>query len=311
MSEGQSMEEVEKELWDRVAQNEGLIRADSYIALARIAYDKRNFEESIALCEVAREYFENNEESEHLHEILDINIGISKNYEELKKPSEAALALNNAIVVARILELDTLDDLLREQGQSWYSAGEYEKSLQCLHEAMEISAAHLMDVSAGMDYLNLGICFRELRRFPEAIKFLLRARENFKTKQDVIWLVTVDCELAEVYVALENPVEIFHYGQRALDFHTLLQNSKHIWTLKYYLGVAQRLIGQNDEAIILFEEAKEICLMMGDQEWKFLIKIEREIGQILIAQGKTTEAKEIFRRIKNIEQIVEIEAVNV
>jgi hypothetical protein len=53
VSEEQPIEEVEKELWERVAQDEGSVRADSYIALARIAYTKGNFKESIAMCEVA------------------------------------------------------------------------------------------------------------------------------------------------------------------------------------------------------------------------------------------------------------------
>ena len=59
MSEEHPIEEVEKELWERVAQDEGSVRADSYIALARIAYTKGNFKESIAMCEVAREFSRN------------------------------------------------------------------------------------------------------------------------------------------------------------------------------------------------------------------------------------------------------------
>ncbi|CAN2190156.1 NrfG FOG, TPR repeat [Candidatus Nanopelagicaceae bacterium] len=310
MSEEQPIEEVEKELWERVAREEGSGRADSYIALARIAYNKGKFKESIAMCEIAREYFENNDASDHQHEILDINIGISKNYEELHKPFESAQALDKAIVAARVLDLETLDDLLRDQGRYWFSSSEYEKSLACHQEAMELSGLHLKDTSAGVDYLNIGMCYKQLNRFPEAIEVLRKAREYFKSENEPGWIVTVDGELTEVYIELGNSVEIQYYGQRALDYHTMLQSHRHMWWLKYYLGIAHRLLGQDDEAIDLFEEAKSLALAMGYQEWEFLIKIEKEMAEMFLVQGRVSEANEIFRRIKSVEDIVKSETVH-
>jgi tetratricopeptide (TPR) repeat protein len=305
VSEEQPIEEVEKDLWERVAREEGFGRADSYIALARIAYTKGNFKESIAMCEVASEYFENNDAGNHQHEILDVSVGISKNYEELNKPLETAQALDKAIMVARTLELDTLDELLRDQGRSWYSASEYEKSLACHLEAIEITARLLKEVSNGIDYLNIGMCYRQLRRFPEAIEVLRKAREYFKEEKEPSWVVTVDGELTEVYVEMGNPVEIMYYGQRALDFHTLLRSHRHMWMLKYYLGIAHRLLGQDDEAIDLFEDARELALSMGYQEWEFLIKVDNEMAQMFVERGRLSEADEIYRRIKSIDEIVE------
>ena len=309
MSEEQPIEDNEKELWERVAREEGFGRADSYIALARIAYNKGKFKESIAMCETARDYFENNEASERQHEILDVNVGISKNYEGLNNAAEAAEALDKAVAAARILEIETLDDLLRDQGRHWFSANEYEKSLACHQEAMEISGLHLQESSAGIDYLNIGMCFRQLRRLPEAIEVLRKAREYFKAENEPGWVVTVDGELTEVYIELGNPVEILYYGQRALDFHTLLRSYRHMWFLKYYLGIAHRLLGEDDEAIVLFEEARELSIEMGNQEWAFLIKVDKEVAQIFVSCGRLSEADEIFRRIKSIEEIVESETV--
>lgn len=310
MSEEQPIEEVEKELWERVAREEGSGRADSYIALARIAYNKGKFKESIAMCEIAREYFENNDASDHQHEILDINIGISKNYEELHKPFESAQALDKAIAAARVLDIETLDDLLRDQGRYWFSASEYEKSLACHQEAMELSGLHLKDSSAGIDYLNIGMTYKKLARYPEAIESLRKAREIFKEEKEPSWIVTCDEELTEVYIALGNAVEILYYAQRALDFHSVIQNHRHIWWLKYYLGIAHRLLGQDDEAIELFEEAKGLALAMGYQEWEFLIKIEKEMAEMFLVRGRVSEANEIFRRIKSVEEIVKSETVH-
>ena len=310
MSEEQPIEDNEKELWERVAREEGFGRADSYVALARIAYNKGKFKESIAMCEIAREYFENNEASERQHEILDINIGISKNYEELNKTAEAAEALERAVAAARVLESENLDDLLRDLGRHWYSASEYEKSLACHQEAMEISGLHLKDTSAGVDYLNIGMTFKSLKRYPEAIESLRKAREIFKEEEEPRWIVTCDCELTEVYIELANPVEIQYYAQRALDYHTVIQNHRHMWWLKYYLGIAHRLLGEDDEAIDLFEDAKGLALAMGYQEWEFLIKIEKEMAEMFLVRGRVAEANEIFRRIKSVEEIVKSETVH-
>lgn len=309
MAEERPIEEIEKELWERVAHEEGSERADSYIALARIAHEKGKYKESIAMCEVARDYFENNDAQEHQHEILDVSIGISKNYEELKKPLETAQALDKAISAARMLDIETLDDLLRDQGRQWWSAGEIEKSLNCHQEAMELSGLHLKDTSAGIDYLNIGMCYKKLDKFPEAIEALRKAREIFKEEKEPGWVVTVDGELTEVYIELANPVEILYYGQRALDYNTVIQNHRHMWWLKYYIGIAYRLLDEDDLAIDQFEEAKNLALAMGYQEWEFLIKVEKEMAEMFLVRGRVGEANEIFRRIASVEGILESETV--
>jgi tetratricopeptide (TPR) repeat protein len=175
---------------------------------------------------------------------------------------------------------------------------------------MEISELHLKDSSAGVDYLNIGMTFKSLKRYPEAIEALRTAREIFKEAKDSYYIVTCDEELTEVYIALGNPVEIQYYAQRALDFYTLLQNHRHTWWLKYYIGIAHRLLGEDDEAIELFEDAKSLALAMGYQEWEFLIKVEKEMAEMFIVRGRVHEANEIFRRIKSVEDIVRSETVH-
>ena len=310
MSEDKPIEEVEKELWQRVAQGEGSERADAYVALSRIAYEKGKFKDSLAMCETAREIFEQEKVNDYPRELFDVNVGISKNYEELGKRYEAAEALGKAIEAARIIELEALDDLLRDQGRHWYSVSEYEKSLTCHQEAMEISGLDLRDSSAGIDYLNIGMCYKQLEQYSEAIEVIRNAREIFKEAQDRQWMVTCDEELTEVYVALANPVEIEYYGRRALDFQTTIQNHRHMWWLKYYIGIAHRLLGEDDEAIDLFEDAKGLALAMGYQEWEFLVKVDKEMAEMLIIKGRVAEANEILRRIKSVEEIIESETVH-
>jgi tetratricopeptide (TPR) repeat protein len=103
VSEDKSNEAVERELWERAAASEGITRADAYVALGRIAYEKGKFKDSLAICETARELFEQEKVDQHPRELFDVNVGISKNYEQLGKRIEAAQALGKAIEAAKIM----------------------------------------------------------------------------------------------------------------------------------------------------------------------------------------------------------------
>ena len=164
VSQGKALDEVSKELWQRAANNEGSIRADAYVALGRIAFDQGKFKESVALCETAKEIFEQENESEYQREIFEVNIGLSRNYERLERRQDAAQALGNAIEAAKIIEIEELDDLLRDQGRHWFAEGQYENSIACHQEAIAMTEMFLREESYGIDYFNIGMGLYELGR---------------------------------------------------------------------------------------------------------------------------------------------------
>ena len=222
MSEEKALDEVSKELWQRAANNEGSIRADAYVALGRIAFDQGKFKESVALCETAKEIFEQVSESEYQREIFEVNIGLSKNYEKLERRQDAAQALGKAIEAAKVIEIEELDDLLRDQGRQWFAAGQYENSIACHQEAIAQTEMFLREESYGIDYFNIAMGLYELRRYQESKDAYLRSRAAFKTQDEIEEIVECDYRLTEVYVELKDPVNIIHHGQRALDFFTVL-----------------------------------------------------------------------------------------
>lgn len=310
MAKEKPIDEEEQNLWHVAAQRDGTDRADAYVALGRMAFEKGKFKESLAMCEIAREIFEQASINDYLRELFDVNVGISKNYEELGKFYQAAEALGKAIEAARLINLDTISDLLREQGRHWYAVKEYVKSLECHLEAVELSDFDLKDSSLGIDYLNIGMCYNVIKQYSNGIEVLRKARQIFRELKDPEFMITCDEELTEIYVALGNPVEIDYYGRRALDFHVTIQNHRHIWWLKYYLAIAYRLNGDIDEALVWCDEAKSLALGRGYQEWEFLIKVDKEIAEMLIIKGRVEEATEILRRIKTVEEIIESDTIN-
>ena len=303
MSEERALDEVSKELWQRAANNEGSIRADAYVALGRIAFDQGKFKESVALCETAKEIFEQVDVGEYQREIFEVNIGLSKNYERLERRQDAAQALGKAIEAAKVIEIEELDDLLRDQGRAWFAAGQYENSIACHQEAIAMTEMFLREESYGVDYFNIGMGLYELKRYEESKDAYLRSRAAFKAQDDIEEIVECDYRLTEIYVDLKDPVNIIHHGQRALDFFTVLGDDRKVWTLKYFLGIAHRLLGDLETATRLYGEARNLAVALGWKEWEFLIKVDTALADIYETNGQPEYAAEILRRVKSVQEL--------
>jgi tetratricopeptide (TPR) repeat protein len=303
VSEERALDEVSKELWQRAANNEGSIRADAYVALGRIAFDQGKFKESVALCETAKEIFEQVDVGEYQREIFEVNIGLSKNYERLERRQDAAQALGKAIEAAKVIEIEELDDLLRDQGRAWFAAGQYENSIACHQEAIAMTDMFLREESYGVDYFNIGMGLYELKRYEESKDAYLRSRAAFKAQDDIEEIVECDYRLAEIYVELKDPVNIIHHGQRALDFFTVLGDDRKVWTLKYFLGIAHRLLGDLETATRLYGEARNLAVALGWKEWEFLIKVDTALADIYETNGQPEYAAEILRRVKSVQEL--------
>ena len=303
MSEERALDEVSKELWQRAANNEGSIRADAYVALGRIAFDQGKFKESVALCETAKEIFEQVDVGEYQREIFEVNIGLSKNYERLERRQDAAQALGKAIEAAKVIEIEELDDLLRDQGRHFFAAGQYENSIACHQEAIAMTEMFLREESYGIDYFNIGMGLYELGRFEESKDAFLRSRAAFKAQGEVESIVDCDYRLTEIYVEHKDPVNIIHHGQRALDFFTVLGDDRKVWTLKYFLGIAHRLLGELETASRLYDQARNLAVAMGWKEWEFLIRVDTAIADVYETNGMSEHAAEILRRVKSVQEL--------
>jgi tetratricopeptide (TPR) repeat protein len=161
----------------------------------------------------------------------------------------------------------------------------------------------LREESFGIDYFNIGLGLYELGRYEEAKDAYLRSRAAFKAKDEIDSLVECDYWLTEVYVALKDPVNIIHHGQRALDFYTVLGDDRKVWTLKYFLGIAHRLLNDLETASRLYDEARNLAVAMGWKEWEFLIKVDTAVADLYETNGMHEYAAEILRRVKSVQEL--------
>jgi len=208
-----------------------------------------------------------------------------------------------AIEAAKVIEIEELDELLRDQGRYWFSAGYYENSIACHQEAIVQTQMFLHEESFGIDYFNIGMGLFELGRYQESIDAYLKSRAAFKVSDEVASAVDCDIRLAENYAELKEPINVIHYGQRALDFFTVLDDYRKIWTLKYFLGSAHHLLGDNETAGRLLDEARNLAQAMGWKEWEFLIKVDEELAKIYEANLMHAQAAEMRRRVASIKEL--------
>lgn len=299
-----NLEQRERELWLEVNQSEGAERARALSELSRIQWEKSNYKESLAFCESARDLYIEAGPENYLEELTDVNFGIMNNFDMLNRPREAAEAAGLVIELYKESSHPMLGELLRDQGNYWFAASEFEKSLASHLEGIAIIDPGRSDWARGIDLLNVAMARNRLHQYEESIAELMEAIAIFKKEKDTKWVSKCHGELAEIYFALEMPDELEEWARKALDYAELSGNGRWEYWLNYYIGVARKIKGDFDSAEEFLAKAKFQVVQYRDLDWSALIKIEKEIAGMDVIRGKVSQAEETLRRIATIEEIV-------
>ncbi|CAN2189904.1 NrfG FOG, TPR repeat [Candidatus Nanopelagicaceae bacterium] len=269
-----------------------------------MAYDRGDFKSALALCESAREIYESHKATVGTQALLHVYEGITWSLRKLDREAEAAeLALHAVDILKEDSPVDATD-MLREAGRFFFTAGEYQKSLDCHTKAMEDIDPDITDFTMGIDNYNVGFAYMRLEKYPEAIPYLIKAREYFKKDKEPEKIYYCDEYLAASYMELKNGVEATVHAQKALDFAITAQNTVLETWAKYRLGCAKVLLAELDEAEELLTHALSMNSRTASPDWDLTIELEKEIANILTTKGRIAEADEIRRRIKTLEETI-------
>ena len=294
----------EKELWASIPRSEGVDRAEHFVTLSHMAYDRGDFKSALALCESAREIYESHKATVGTQALLHVYEGITWSLRKLDREAEAAeLALHAVDVLKEDSPVDATD-MLREAGRFFFTAGEFQKSLDCHLKAMQEVDPDLSEWTMGIDSYNVGFALMRLERYPEAIPYLIQSREHFKKDKEPEKVYYCDEYLAVCYIELKNGVEATVHAQKALDFAITAQNICIESWAKYRLGCAKVLLAELDEAEDLLRDSLAMNSRTGSPDWEMTIELEKEIANILTTKGRVAEADEIRRRIKTLEETI-------
>ena len=297
----------EKELWGKIPSTQGADRADAYIELSHLAYDRGDHKAALALCESAREIYEGLTTYVGTSKLLHVYEGITWSLRRLDRDAEAAQVALDAVVLLKEEDPLAATEMFRDAGRFYYAAEEFEKSLECHQKALEDCNPDMTDTNMGCDEYNCGSALVQLKRYAEALPHLLAARGYFKKSKEPERIFYCDEYLTVCYIELNNSVEAINFAQKTLDFAVTAQKRVLETWARYRMGCAKILIGELDEAEEELREALSMNASSNDVDWDLAVEVELEIAKILITKGRVSEADEITRRLANLRDILEDE----
>ena len=297
----------EKELWGKIPSTQGADRADAYIELSHLAYDRGDHKAALALCESAREIYEGLTTYVGTSKLLHVYEGITWSLRRLDRDAEAAQVALDAVVLLKEEDPLAATEMFRDAGRFYYAAEEFEKSLECHQKALEDCNPDMTDTNMGCDEYNCGSALVQLKRYAEALPHLLAARGYFKKSKEPERIFYCDEYLTVCYIELNNSVEAINFAQKTLDFAVTAQKRVLETWARYRMGCAKILIGELDQAEEELREALSMNASSNDVDWDLAVEVELEIVKILITKGRVSEADEITRRLANLKDILEDE----
>jgi tetratricopeptide (TPR) repeat protein len=297
----------EKELWKKIPSTQGADRAEAYVELSHLAYDRGDHKAALALCQSAREIYEGLTTFVGTSQLLHVYEGITWSLRRLDRDAEAAQVALDAVVLLKEEDPDAATEMFRDAGRFYYAAGEFEKSLECHNKAIAECNPDMSDTNLGCDEYNCGSTLVQLKRYAEALPHLLAARGYFKKSKEPERIFYCDEYLTVCYIELNNSVEAINYAQKTLDFAVTAQKRVLEMWARYRMGCAKVLIGELDEADEELQQALSMNASSSDVDWDLALEVEQEIVKILITKGRVAEADEITRRLANLKDILEDE----
>ena len=297
----------EKELWKKIPSTQGADRAEAFIELSHLAYDRGDHKAALALCQSAREIYEGLPTYVDTSKLLHVYEGITWSLRRLDRDAEAAQVALDAVVLLKEEDPAAATEMFRDAGRFFYAAGEFEKSLECHSQALTDCNPDMSDTNMGCDEYNCGSAMVQLKRYAEALPHLLAARKYFKKSKEPERIYYCDEYITVCYIELNNSVEAINYAQKILDFAVTAQKRVLETWARYRMGCAKVLIGELDEAEEELRQALSMNANSGDVDWDLAVEVELEIAKILITKGRVAEADEITRRLANLKDILEDE----
>ena len=297
----------EKELWQRIPNTQGTERAETFVALSHLAYDRGDHKASLALCESAREIYEQLGAETSTSALMHVYEGISWSLRKLDRDEEAAELALRAVDLLKEDSPTDAADMMRDAGRLYFAAGKYEKSLQCHQNAIAEVDPDTTDFTMGIDSYNCGFALVKMEKYAESLTYMSAARNYLKKAKEPEKVYYCDEYLAVAYIELKNGVEATTHAQKCLDFAQSAQNEPLETWARYRLGCAKVLLGEFDEAEDHLRHALRTNVHSRDTDWDLAIELEKEIANILVIKGRVAEADEIKRRIATIEDTMKCE----
>jgi tetratricopeptide (TPR) repeat protein len=299
MSDDDNHEDIvtEEMLWDRIPQTEGQDRAETYYELSARIFARGQYDEALALAETARDIYSEMGASAPSEGLAQAYSAIGYNLNQLKRIDEAATAMSKAVELLRESKSPIALELACTLGEWWYSSKKYSEVIATMSECAQ---EHLVDgnqMGAANDLHLLGMAYRELKQYTEALEAFKEARGIFKSEKEVLHVARCDQKIASCHNWLGDGERALEAARKAVDvFETAHDHRRETFALFEY-GKAEILLGKLEEGLNTLDGVLQIIADDEPKDFEFIVDIESRMADVMRALGRTGEAAEIERRL--------------
>jgi len=296
-------EQEEAKLWEDVASADGDTKVDALLQLSYNASGRNEYKEALAFCETARDLYEELGAKASNAKLAHIYFGIGFSLRHLNRSAEGADALAKSVKLYQEVGAEDALHILNEEGDAWYEAKEYKKSFEAYKRAIQDANPDSCDSIIARNYVDAGTALEKLKLWEEALSHFSEGRARYKKLKDLKTIAHCDEEMSLCYVRLGDGASALFHAQLALDYAVTAEDDVHFMWAKARMALANKSLGQYQKALELFTEAKGMMVSQTSPPWKAVIKLERQVADILKKLDKNDEATEVLRRISSFEEI--------
>ena len=299
MSEDENHDDIvtEEMLWDRIPQTEGQDRAETYYELSARIFARGQYDEALALAETARDIYSEMGATAPSEGLAQAYSAIGYNLNQLKRIDEAATAMSKAVELLRESKSPIALELACTLGEWWYSSKKYSEVIATMSECAQ---EHLVDgnqMGAANDLHLLGMAYRELKQYTEALEAFKEARGIFKSEKEVLHVARCDQKIASCYNWLGDGEKALEASRKAVDvFETAHDHRRETFALFEY-GKAEILLSKLEEGVNTLDGVLQIIADDEPKDFEFIVDIESRMADVMRALGRVDEAAEIERRL--------------
>ncbi len=296
-------ETEDQELWRQLPQSEGEERAELLIQLAQQAIYRSSGNEALALAEQAHEIYKAMGAKASNVAMANAITGIGYSLKQLNRVDEATKALDSAIDLLRDNGHPFVVDTMRTKASWFTEMKRWDDAIATYQEIVRINEIDGNDEFVGRDLFSIAHCLFESGRWEDAIKTALWAREIFKEEKMVYEISWCDLNIAGAYVELGDGRMAIEWGQRANDVGVLRKDNEVICKSNYIMARGHIVLEQYGDAENLLLAAQDIVSKSGD--YPQVEKIEKALATVYRATERDSEADEVERRLKTLQEIAE------
>lgn len=295
---------TEEMLWDRIPETDGQDRAETYYELSARIFARGQFSEALALAETARDIYSEMGASAPSEGLAQAYSAIGYNLNQLKRIEEAATAMSKAVELLRETKSPIALELACTLGEWWYSSKNYAEVVSTMTECAQ---EHLVDgnqIGAANDLHLLGMAYRELKQYTEALEVFKEARAIFKIEKEVLHVARCDQKIASCYNALGDGERALEIARKAVDvFQTGHDHRRETFAL-FEIGKAQVLLAKLEEGLATLDGVLTTIAEDEPKDFEFILDIETRMMDVMRSLGRIDEANEVDRRLAAVREII-------